>query len=144
MRLKTPEVGRRLLLSTYLGSAPRDVEFFWSAKEKDTPLQGLLQKLQGLLDYLTKFFLVSGSTSNPHRFVLLYGKSSLQSCHLVDWKSDEFTLHSSLLSSREKSAYSGPPDPAKEHILQGRQLYLISVNLSKSPGHSDIQASLIL
>lgn len=127
-------------MSTYLGSAPRDVEVLLICKRKGhTPARAPCKSCRDCLTTSPRFF-----PGKVGQHLILIGcfiirKSSLQSCHLVDWKSDEFTPFI-LLSSREKSAYSGPPDPAKNTRPQGRQLYLISVNLSKSPGHSDIQA----
>lgn len=115
MRLRTPRGREGLLLSTYLRSAPRDVEFFWSAKGPYT-CKGSCKSCRDC-KYISEVLPGKiGSASNPHR-LFYYTEiiiAELPSCWL---ESDEFTPFI-LLSSREKSAYSGPPDLQRTHVLR--------------------------
>ena len=111
-------------MSTYLGSALRDVEVLLICKRKGhIPARDPCESCRECLKISPRFF-----PGKAGQHVILIGcfilwKSSWKSCHPVDWKTDEFTPFI-LLSSRKKSAYSDPPDIAKYTHPQGRQSYI--------------------
>ena len=104
-------------MSTYLGSAPRDVEVLLICKRKGhIPESNPCKSCRDCLSISPRFFPGKAGQHLTLIGCFIIWESSWQSCHLVDWETDEF-IPFTLLSSREKSAFQTLLTLQSTHIL---------------------------